>query len=266
MPQFATSDGVKLYYERRGEGEPVLFVHGWTANRKFFADQIEALREDHEVIALDLRGHGDSDHPQAQVTLERIATDLRELLAYLDVGTVSMVGWSMGVHAIFEYVRQFGTDDIRDVTLIEMSPKLLTDDAWDLGLFGAFSHEDNMEQLTLFTQGWEAVGGDVFYELLNTLDEETSEWAISESLRTPTNVVVNLWIAMVSKDYRPDLAEIDVPALIVYGEESTLYAPAASEYMAEEIPEASVVGIPGVGHGVSLGRPKRLTEELRSFL
>lgn len=272
MPHLATTDNVDLYYEDVGRenadesGSPVVFLHGWTCNRRFFADQVATLREDRRVVTLDLRGHGDSGRPQQGLTMERLAADVRELVEYLDLAPATVVGWSMGAHVLFEYVDWFGCDDLERAVVVDMTPKLLTDGEWDLGLYGEFGHEDNMETLATMTPGWDRVAGDVFRELLQTLDEERLEWVIEESEKTPTNVAVNLWVAMAAADYRSTLSQVEVPTLVAYGEESKLYSPETSEYMAEEIPDSELVGLEGVGHGVPVGSPDRLAEEIAAFV
>lgn len=266
MPTFATTDNVRLYYEDRGEGEPIVLIHGWTCNRHFFEAQANSLRDEYRVISVDLRGHGDSEFPQDGLTMDRLATDIEELLDYLGLQSVSLVGWSMGVHVIFEYVRQFGCERLDRAALIDMSPKLVTDEQWDHGLYGGFSHEENLDTLATFSPGWERVAGDIFRELLDTLSEEQLEWVIEESAKTPTNTAVNLWIAMVTNDYREMLSEISVPTLVTYGEESNLYTPETADYLAEQIPDSQLVGFEAVGHGVPLGVPDELTAELRAFL
>ncbi len=266
MPTFATTDNVSLYYEDRGEGEPIVLIHGWTCNRHFFEAQANSLRDEHRVISVDLRGHGDSEFPQDGLTMERLATDIEELLDYLGLQSVSLTGWSMGVHVIFEYVRQFGCDRLDRTALIDMSPKLITDEQWDHGLYGEFSHEENLGTLATVSPGWERVAGDIFRELLDTLSEDQIEWVIEESAKTPTNTAVNLWIAMVTNDYREMLSDISVPTLVTYGEESNLYTPETAEYIAEQIPDSQLVGFSDVGHGVPLGAADELTAELRAFL
>jgi pimeloyl-ACP methyl ester carboxylesterase len=62
------SNGVKLAYDERGSGSPAfVFIHGWTCNRSFFAPQVEHFANRHRVISVDLRGHGESDKPQAHI-------------------------------------------------------------------------------------------------------------------------------------------------------------------------------------------------------
>ncbi|WP_227015017.1 alpha/beta fold hydrolase [Natronorubrum aibiense] len=72
--------------------------------------------------------------------------------------------------------------------------------------------------------------------------------------------------AMVTNDYRETLPEIDVPTLVTYGEESNLYAPETAKFMTDQIPDSELVGFSDVGHGVPLGMPEELTEELEGFL
>ena len=61
MPYFKSDDGLDLFYEEYGSGEPVILIHGWTATHQWFAPQIEVLSAKYRVIAVDLRGHGKSD-------------------------------------------------------------------------------------------------------------------------------------------------------------------------------------------------------------
>ncbi|WP_336326654.1 alpha/beta fold hydrolase [Halovenus sp. HT40] len=266
MPTFATTDNVSLYYEDRGEGKPIVLIHGWTCNRHFFEAQTASLRDEYRVISVDLRGHGDSEFPQDGLTMDRLATDVEELLDYLGLESVSLVGWSMGVHVIFEYVRQLGCERLDRAALIDMSPKLITDEQWDHGLYGGFSHEENLDTLATFSSGWERVAGDIFRELLDTLSEEQLDWVIEESAKTPTNTAVNLWIAMVTNDYREMLSDISVPTLVTYGEESNLYTPETADYIAAQIPDSKLIGFSNVGHGIPLGAADELTAELRTFL
>jgi len=90
-------DGVALAYEEAGHGEPpLLFVHGWTCDHTFFDPQVEHLRRAHRTIAVDLRGHGESDTPQQDYTMARFADDLTWLCGQLGVTKPVVIGHSMG--------------------------------------------------------------------------------------------------------------------------------------------------------------------------
>jgi pimeloyl-ACP methyl ester carboxylesterase len=89
--------GVQLVYEDRGAGTPAfVFVHGWTCDRSFFAPQAEYFARRHRVVAVDLRGHGESDKPQGPYPVSAYADDLAYLIAHLGLGKVVAVGHSMG--------------------------------------------------------------------------------------------------------------------------------------------------------------------------
>ena len=104
MPFFTTNDGVRLHYQTSGSGKPVLLIHGLTASSLFFQKQIPALSGHFQVIAPDLRGHGLSEASTDHLTMRRLAEDLKQFIDHLKLSEISLVGWSMGVHVIFEYI------------------------------------------------------------------------------------------------------------------------------------------------------------------
>ena len=146
---FKTSDGVQLYYQSKGEGKPIVFVHGWSADHTSFEPTFEALSKNYRVISYDLRGHGLSEKPQHGLTLNRFAKDLEELMEFLDLRDITLAGHSMGASITFEYVKTFGISRLNSVTLLDMTPKLVNDQTWNLGLFhGKYGIEDTLKDLT----------------------------------------------------------------------------------------------------------------------
>ena len=61
MAYFTTKDNCKIYYEEHGSGEPLIFIHGWSCNHKFFKYQVDEFAKKYRVILYDFRGHGQSD-------------------------------------------------------------------------------------------------------------------------------------------------------------------------------------------------------------
>ena len=95
--QHLTRNGVKLFFEDTGSGEPpILLVHGWTCDHTYMAPQFEHFRRTHRVIAVDLRGHGQSDKPKQAYTMAAFADDLAWLCGQLKVTKPIMIGHSMG--------------------------------------------------------------------------------------------------------------------------------------------------------------------------
>jgi pimeloyl-ACP methyl ester carboxylesterase len=96
MPHL-TRDDVKLFYDEAGNGDlPLLLVHGWACDRTYMAPQFEHFRRTHRVIAVDLRGHGQSDKPKQDYTMAAFANDLVWLCNQLKVKKPVVIGRSMG--------------------------------------------------------------------------------------------------------------------------------------------------------------------------
>ena len=287
MPYFVTSDHVKLYYEDRGKGKPVILIHGLTANRIYYQKQIPELAKHFRVIVYDLRGHGDSERPEHGLTLKRFARDLHELMDYLGLSDVSLVGWSLGTHVIFEYIKQFTCQKLHKMCIIDMTPRLMKGDGWEKGLrgtsrkFGDFTHTDNLLTLAAMAEDWDFQSRRIVERLFDkTLLNEKYEfdfqadfkgktemgWMYVETRRNTPHVIINLWISLSMQDYRSLLPEISIPCLITYGEGSNYYPPENSSYMQEKIPDSKLVSFPGCGHALQLQDPEKFNRELIRFL
>jgi non-heme chloroperoxidase len=288
VPFYVTDDHVRLYYEVRGTGKPVILLHGLTANHRHFRKQTPELVKDFKVITLDFRGHGDSEAPENGLTLKRLADDLKELIDYLELGVVSLVGWSMGAHVIFEYIKNFSCEGIEKIIIIDMTPRLMKSDDWKYGLPGVFSrkpgdfgHEDNLFMLSAMLENWGIYSRIVAERILNkSLYNEKMEfnyqadfkgkedlpWLYDEARKNTPHVIIALWISMSLQDYRPILKEITVPCLITYGLESNYYPPENYEYMKNHIPNAKVVPFEGCGHALHIQDSEKFNRIVIEFL
>ena len=174
MPFFTTNDGVRLHYQTSGAGKPVLFIHGLTASSLFFRKQIPELARCFQVITPDLRGHGLSEASTDHLTIRRLAEDLRQLINHLNLSGISLIGWSMGAHVIFEYIRNYSCTGIEKILIIEMAPRLMKSEDWRLGLPGViskkqgdFGHEDNLYLLSVMLDDWQVYSRVVVQRILN---------------------------------------------------------------------------------------------------
>jgi pimeloyl-ACP methyl ester carboxylesterase len=103
----ATRDGVTLRYIDTGAGEPpLLFIHGWTCNRTNWRDQIPHFAKKHRVVAVDLRGHGESDKPDQDYTIEGFVGDVAWLIRELSLNKPVVIGHSMGGVIALNLARQ----------------------------------------------------------------------------------------------------------------------------------------------------------------
>ncbi len=288
MPYFTTDDGVRLHYQIHGAGKPVVLIHGLTASSLFFRKQIPELSRHFQIIAPDLRGHGKSETRSDHLTLLRLAHDLKQLLDGLNISQVSLIGWSMGAHVIFEYIKNYSCKAIDKIVIIDMTPKLLKSDDWHYGLPGVFSRkpgdfgqEDNLYLLSVMLNDWEAYSKVVAERILNkSLYNEKMEfnaaavfkgkedlpWLYGEARKNKATVIAAFWIAMAMQDYRPLLQNITVPCLLTYGTESNYYPPENCDYMQKQIPDARVIPFEGCGHALHIQNPELFNNAVMEFL
>lgn len=261
MTFFKTSDGVNLYYEVKGEGNPIFLIHGWSQDHTGFAPQLEALSKKYKVVALDLRGHGKSDRPEHGLTLKRFATDVEELMENLQLENVTLVGHSMGASTTFEYIKDFGVSRLKSVSIFDMTPKLVNDSEWNLGLYhGKYFIQDALNDLTQINDNLIDFARPFFKITAPYLSDELIEEQLEFFKSNTPHVLSAMWHAMAVNDYRNMLEKITVPTQIVYGEKSTLYSKETAEYLQSKIPNAKVVPFENCTHLLVAENPDKTTE------
>lgn len=267
MAYFETNDGVPIYYEDHGEGDPILLIHGWTMNTEYWWQKnIDSLSDAHRVVALDLRGHGLSGKTDAGHTLAQYARDVRELIKTLDLTAVTSVGWSMGTAVILNYFDQFGSDRLSGAVFVDQSPKFHNDEEWSHGLLGDFSGEAANELATNLEYN-RASAAKPFIEAMFTEppDSDTVDEMYAETMKTPTNVTTDIFLDMTYSDLRPILGTIDVPVLLLYGEQSKIFPTDIGTWLEGAIPNATHVPFEESGHCPFWEEPEKFNEEVASF-
>ena len=138
LPTITSSDGVRLSYLEMGDptARPVVLVAGFKAPATSWRYQLKPLaRAGYRVIAFDRRGHGASGIGEGEHTMDRHGADIHDLLTALELEDVTLVGQSMGGNAIWALVQQFGTEGIRDVVIVDQTPKMLNTADWPYGFY-----------------------------------------------------------------------------------------------------------------------------------
>jgi 3-oxoadipate enol-lactonase len=253
--------GVNLAVEVRGDGPAVLFVHGYPFDHTIWRDQIDGL-EGFRCIAPDLRGMGQSDAPDLGYGIEIYAADLNALLDTLGVDQVVICGLSMGGYIAFEFVRQWRSR-VRGLVLIDTRAEADTPEgrrARDTA--AALARE----------RGAGAISDSMLAKVLapETLSQrpELVEWVRALMARTPVAGIVGALAAMrdrpESETLLPTLA--DLPTLVVVGESDSLTPPDQARAMAQAIPGAGLVTVPGAGHLSPVEQPDATNQALREFL
>ncbi|HMA41754.1 MAG TPA: alpha/beta fold hydrolase [Gemmatimonadales bacterium] len=255
-----TGAGATLAVHVRGEGPPVLFVHGFPLNHTMWHHQLTAL-DGWRCIAPDLRGAGDSDVPSGDYTMGRYADDLRAACDALDVADAVCCGFSMGGYVLFEFLRRYRSR-VRALVLCDTRPEADT-------VEGKRARDENAALVE--HDGIGAVADRVVPKLFGATTRavrpELVEQVREMTLRQPAAGVIGALRAM--RD-RPDstvlLSGITVPTLVVHGAEDEVAPPAIARAMAARIPGARYVEMGRAGHLAPLEQPERVTRALQEFL
>jgi pimeloyl-ACP methyl ester carboxylesterase len=113
-------DGIALAYEEAGQGDPSLvFVHGLACHRGFWAEQVKHFSRHYRVLAVDLRGHGDSDAPEQRYTMQLLADDVAWMCSQLGIERPVIVGHSLGGLVALKLAASHG-EQVRAVTLVDL--------------------------------------------------------------------------------------------------------------------------------------------------
>ncbi|MGD9507682.1 MAG: alpha/beta fold hydrolase [Geminicoccaceae bacterium] len=130
MAIVTTSDGVGLSVVEKGGGRPLVLVPGWSQTARQFQAQIDGLADRYRVIAVDMRGHGQSAKPAHGYKIQRLAQDLKELLDTLDLRDAAVAGHSMGSSVLWCYWDLFGAHRIQDVVFVDQMPAITALPSW----------------------------------------------------------------------------------------------------------------------------------------
>ena len=261
-------EGVHLYYEFHGEGNPLVFIHAWSLSTRLWQEQVHALCEKYRVITLDLRGHGNSSKAWDGHTVPQYGRDIRHFIMRLHLKNVVLIGWSIGCAVIQEYIKQFGRADLKGIVFGDQSPYFFKEAGWKLGLKrGNFTPKDlhtyiiglQTDRYSLSVHGFK----DYFYK---PPPEELLNWLIRESFRTPTALGACINYDLGYRDYRPMLRQIRVPTLLFFGVGGNVFLPETGDYMKKQIPESKLVIFEKSGHCLHLEETEKFNRELRRWL
>jgi len=127
---FTTSDGVRLHYIEAGSGDVLIMIPGWSQTAAQFKHQIAGLSDRYRVIAIDMRGHGDSDKPNHGYRIHRLSADVHEFLIANNLKNVTLSGHSLGCSVIRGYWELFGRDSVNRLILIDQMPMITGNPSW----------------------------------------------------------------------------------------------------------------------------------------
>ncbi|WP_445621739.1 alpha/beta fold hydrolase [Kushneria sp. Sum13] len=262
---------IDLYYQDCGQGPAVVLIHGWPLSHRMWEYQINALTEaGYRCIAYDRRGFGDSEKPWNGYDYDTLADDLEGLLEHLDLADATLVGFSMGGGEVARYLGRHGSKRIRSAVLIGAVPPymLKTDDnpeGVDQSIF-----DDMLANVKKDRPGFLGGFGKLFVNhdgRAPTLSDELLAYNQSIANFASPRATQECIKAFGLTDFRQDLESIDVPTLVIHGDDDQIVPLANSgQRSADMIKNARLEIVKDGPHGLNFTHAQELNALLIDFL
>jgi non-heme chloroperoxidase len=265
------SGQIQLYYEDHGSGQPVVLIHGYPLSGRAWDRQVPMLLEDgRRVITYDRRGFGRSSQPVIGYDYDTFAADLKVLLDTLDLREVTLVGHSMGTGEVTRYLGQYGSARIAKGVLIAPIPPFLLQtpdnpDGVPGSVFDGFMHAARED-----TPAWMKGFLDNFYNADKLRGTLVSDQAYQASWNLAVTASATAAVACIptwETDFRADLPKIDVPMLVIQGDDDqVLPYPKTGQRLPGLIRDLQSVVIDGGPHAIPWTHADQVNAALLKFM
>lgn len=271
MPNITTKDGTEIYYKDWGTGQPILFSHGWPLDADMWdAQMMFFASRGYRTIAFDRRGFGRSSQPWTGYDYNTFADDIAELIEQLDLQNVVLAGFSMGGGDIVRYIARHGSAGIAKLALISAVTPIFGKAAdypqgVDLSVFAGI-RAGLLADRAQFLDDFNAV----FYGT-NRPGAKVSQGVFKQTLfialQASIKGTVDCVTAFSETDFRPDMAKIDVPTLVIHGDDDQVVPfETTGKLAAEMITGATLKVYPDAPHAVAVTHADQLNQDLLAFI
>lgn len=255
------SGDAQIAYQIVGSGLPVVLLHPFPANHEFWLPATQALSSRYQLILPDLRGHGDSSAGEGPATMQKHAADIAAILDHAGLGRVPMAGVSIGGYALFEFWRRFRG---RVSGLALMNTKAQADSAEARGI-RLRAAADVLERGT--EPFFESMVPKLFGKTTRDSRPDLVDGALQMMRRMSAGNVAQVQSGMAERlDSVPDLKSINVPTLLMTGDEDILTGPSEAELMRQNIAGSELKIIRHAGHYAAWEQPAEVGRLIRQFL
>jgi non-heme chloroperoxidase len=271
MSTITTNDGTQIYYNDWGNGQPVVFSHGWPLSSEAFEDQMFFLvSHGYRCIAHDRRGHGRSSQPWHGNDMDTYADDLAALVEALDLKNAIHVGHSTGGGEVVRYIARHGTDRVAKAVLIGAIPPLMLKTPANPGglpleVFDRIradvlaDRSQFFKDLTLPFYGYNRSG--------TKISEGVREAFWRQGMMAGMPACYFCIKAFSETDQTEDLKKIDVPTLFLHGDDDQIVPIADSAMLSVKLVKGATLKIyKGAPHGMCTTHKEQVNEDLLAFI
>ncbi len=249
---YKTGDGAYIYYELEGQGRPVVLIHGWGCSGRFYQKNMEGLKDRFTVVTMDMRGHGRSSKGLDGYTIDRMAQDIHEVIEFLSLKNILLMGWSMGGPTMLSYWKQFGKEKghLAGLGLIDMTPFPFSAGEWNshgLRNYNAEGFNQFVSSILSDHKGFiNAFASKIFQD---GKIPQGMDWMEKEMMKLPAYIGVALYGDYCYSDYTDVLSTITVPTLVV-SSDSGIFPRSVKqgEWIASQIPKGKFIPFEKGGH------------------
>ncbi len=248
-------NGLRTFYESRGEGRSLLFIHGSAGNHSMWRHQRDFFGSKYRMIAVDLMGHGQSEIiiPATSITIKLYAEFVNSFLEALNIEKATLIGQSLGGAVCLSFCLLF-PEKVQCLGLVNTGAKLGVDPT-----LLSLMRRDFREVLKM---GFENTLG----QKRKTVEKRDTSWVISEMLKTDPAIGLADFEACNKFDARDQLSQIAKPTKIIGGSEDILTPPWYQQYLHKKIESSELKIIEGAGHFSMIEKPKEFNATIFEFL
>lgn len=272
MNTITTKDGTKIYYKDWGKGAPVVFSHGWPLNADVWDEQMFFLvLRGFRCISYDRRGHGRSSQPWGGNDYDTFADDIAALVDKLDLKGATIVGHSAGGGDVARYIGRYGAGRVAKAALVSAIPPLMLKTAGNPGGVPVEVFDGIRAGLLADrAQFYRGLADGPFFGA-NRPGSKVSQgekdalwaWCMQAGLRGSYEGVK----AFSETDFTEDLKKMDVPTLVLHGEDDQNVPIANSALLSSKILKRATLKVyPGAPHGLTVTHRDQFNSDLLAFI